>query len=116
MTTEPRRRSCGNASSATFVAAVGRVAALDTGDYLGKMSIDTDERARAAQLAALRRLGPGERMRLAAEMSEAARLISIEGERRRHPELSAAEARRVVLERAWGPDLAQRVRLSSSHR
>lgn len=73
------------------------------------MSRDTDDAAREAQLAALRRLGPAGRARLAAEMSEDARRISIEGERRRHPELSAAEARTRVLHRMWGPELTARL-------
>jgi hypothetical protein len=42
-------------------------------------------------------------------MSEEARRISIDGERRRHPELSEAEARARVLRRMWGADLAARV-------
>jgi hypothetical protein len=67
---------------------------------------DTDDKARAAQIAALRRLGPSGRVRVAAEMSEDARRIAIEGEQRRHPELSASEARWVVLGRVWGPELA----------
>lgn len=67
---------------------------------------DTTDDARAVQLDVLRKLGPAGRMRLAAEMSEEARRIAIEGERRRHPELSAAEAKSVVLRRMWGPALA----------
>ena len=73
------------------------------------MSLDTDDAARDAQIAAIRRLGPAGRARLAAEMSEDARRISIEGERRRHPELSASEARTIVLHRLWGPVLTARV-------
>jgi hypothetical protein len=52
-------------------------------------------------------------MRLAAEMSEDARRIAFEAEQRRHPELSAADARRVVLERLWGAELAAAVRAAS---
>lgn len=70
---------------------------------------DTDEKARAVQLAVLRRLGPAERVRLAAEMSEDARRIAFEAEARRHPELSAEQARQVVLDRMWGPELAAAV-------
>ena len=73
------------------------------------MASDTEARAREAQLAALRRLGPAGRFRLAAEMSEDARRISFEAERRRHPELTIAEARLVVLRRLWGAELAARV-------
>lgn len=71
---------------------------------------DTDENARAAQLAVLRRLGPSEKVRIAAEMSEDVRRIAIEAELRRHPELSPAEARQAVLDRLWGPALAAAVR------
>jgi hypothetical protein len=77
---------------------------------------DTDEKARAVQLAVLRRLGPAERVRIAAEMSEDARRIAIEGELRRHPELSEAEARQAVLDRLWGAELAAAVRKARSGR
>ena len=73
------------------------------------MSTDTEEAARRAQVAAVRRLGPAGRALLAAEMSEDARRISIAGERRRHPEMTEDEARDAVLRRLWGPDLAARV-------
>lgn len=71
---------------------------------------DTDEKARVVQLAVLCRLGPSERVRIAGEMSEDVRRIAIEGELRRHPELSPAEARQVVLDRLWGTALAAAVR------
>lgn len=71
---------------------------------------DTDDKARAAQLAVLRRLGPAERVRMAAEMSEELRSMAFEAEQRRHPELSEADARQAVLDRMWGPELAAAVR------
>jgi len=74
------------------------------------MPSDTTEAARRAQLAVWRRLGPEGRGRLAAEMSEDARAIAIQGERRRHPELSETEARRRVLQRGWDAELARRPR------
>ena len=77
---------------------------------------DTDENARAAQLAVLRRLGPSDRVRLAAEMSEDVRRIAFEAEQRRHPELSIAEARQAVLDRIWGADLAAAVRRTRAER
>jgi hypothetical protein len=73
------------------------------------MITDTDEAARQVQLAATRRLTASERVRLAVEMSEAARRIAIDGERQRHPELTEMQARRVVFRRMWGAALAQRV-------
>ena len=74
-----------------------------------RMPVDTEDGARDAQVVAVRRLGASGRLRLAAEMSEDARRISIEGERRRHPELTEAEARQAVLRRTWGAELAERV-------
>ena len=70
------------------------------------MPFDTEPGSFEVQLAALRRLGPAERIRLAAEMSEDARRISFEGERRRRPDLTATEARLAVLCRLWGAPLA----------
>jgi hypothetical protein len=86
--------------------------ALATKDayHLSVMPLDTEPRALAAQIATGRRLGPSERVRLAAEMSEDARRISFEGELRRHPGLTAAEARMAVLRRLWGAALSARVR------
>lgn len=77
---------------------------------------DTDDKARAAQLAVLQRLGPAERVRLAAQMSEELRRMVFEAEQRRHPELSAAEARQAVLDRMWGPELAAAVRSARAGR
>jgi len=65
------------------------------------MARDTSRAAEEAQLAVLRRLGPSERVRIAAEMSEDARRIAIDAERRRHPELDEREARWIVLRRTW---------------
>ena len=71
---------------------------------------DTDLATQAVQIAAARRLSPSQRATLAAEMSTLSREISMEGERRRHPELTVDEARDVVASRTWGTDLARRVR------
>ncbi|HEY1959823.1 MAG TPA: hypothetical protein VGH28_29640 [Polyangiaceae bacterium] len=65
------------------------------------MARDTSRDAEEAQLAVLRRLGPSERVRIAVEMSEDARRIAIDAERRRHPELDELEARWLVLRRMW---------------
>lgn len=60
---------------------------------------DTSAAAEQARIAVMRRLGPGQRMLIAAEMSEKAIRISTAGERRRHPELGEVEARDAVLRR-----------------
>lgn len=91
------------------VALAGRVVAITIALMVG----DTRDDARTAQIAALRRLGAEGRLRLAAEMSEDARQIAIESERRRHPEMTAHDARLAVLRRLWGSDLAARVPVSS---
>jgi hypothetical protein len=80
------------------------------------MALDTEAGAMRAQVEALRRLGPSDRARMAAEMSEDARRIAIEGERRRHPELTEAEARMAVLRRTWGSALAARVPIAQIRR
>ncbi|MBS2020600.1 MAG: hypothetical protein JST00_47540 [Deltaproteobacteria bacterium] len=77
---------------------------------------DTDDKAREVQLAVLRRVGPSGRVRIAAQMSEDVRRIAIEGELRRNPRLSEAEARQVVLDRLWGAELAEAVRLARARR
>jgi hypothetical protein len=61
-------------------------------------------------------VGPSERVRLAAEMSEEVRRIAFEAEQRRHPERSAAEARQAVLDRIWGEDLALAARRARAGR
>lgn len=73
------------------------------------MASDTSPAARAAQIAALNRFGAERRMMMAWEMSEAARELAIEGEMRVHPEWSRERARRVVLGRILGEELAARV-------
>jgi hypothetical protein len=70
---------------------------------------DTTDAASAAQIAAVRRLGAAGRVCMAAEMSEDALRIAVEGEQRRHSSLTQLEARLAVLCRIWGPDLARRV-------
>jgi len=70
---------------------------------------DTTPAAREAQMAVLRRLGPSGRVQLAAEMCDDARRIAFDGELRRHPEITEAEARPRVLERMWGPKFAEAI-------
>lgn len=72
------------------------------------MSRDTSPDAARAQIEAARRLGPEGRLRIAIGMSEDARQISIDGVKRRHPELSDERARHLVLCALYGEDLADR--------
>jgi hypothetical protein len=73
------------------------------------MPTDSTLAAQAAQVVAARRLGAEGRLRLAVELSEDTRQISIEGVRRSNPHYSYERARREVLRRVWGGDLAGRV-------
>lgn len=70
---------------------------------------DTTAEASQAQIAALRRLSPGEKVRIAMELSQAAHDLAIEGLRRWHPEWSLGRARRELARRTWGTELARRV-------
>ena len=72
------------------------------------MDRDTSPDATRAQIEAARQLGCEGRLRVAVGMSEDARQISIEGVKRRHPELSDARARHVVLCALYGEDLADK--------
>ena len=76
------------------------------------MDRDTSPDAARAQIEATRRLGLEERVRVAVAMSEDARRISIDGIKRRHPELSDARARHAVLRALYGEDLADKFALS----
>jgi hypothetical protein len=68
-------------------------------------SRDTSLDARRAQLGVYARLGAGQRMELACQLSEQARATAIQGLRHRNPGLSAEEARRVLLRRLLGDAL-----------
>jgi hypothetical protein len=73
------------------------------------MASDTTSAAQLAQVLAARRLGAEGRLRVAVELSEDARRISVDGVLRRHPDYSIEQARRQVLGALWGEALALRV-------
>lgn len=60
------------------------------------------------QVAALRRMTPAERVRLAAVMSEESREITRAGIRARRPDWSEARVQRELLVRLYGADLVER--------
>jgi hypothetical protein len=68
---------------------------------------DTDAAAYEAQIQAYRRMGSEARVRLAAEMSEDARSISLAGIRARHPEYDDAHVRRALFRLLLGEDLVR---------
>jgi hypothetical protein len=78
------------------------------------VSRDTSPDAARAQIEAARQLGREGRLRVAVGMSEDARRISIDGIKRRHPELSDERARHVVLCALYGEDLANKFSRSRS--
>lgn len=77
----------------------------DTRYCSGVTSVDTDARARTAQLEALRRLGGPARVEQVLSMSEGARQISIAGLVGRGRARSPGEARAIVLRRILGDEL-----------
>ena len=70
---------------------------------------DTTPAVRAAQIAALRRLGPERRVGIAASMSEDARRIALDGIRQSHPEYSEREAKLALFRGIWGDEMFERV-------
>lgn len=63
---------------------------------------DTRPQAAAIQADLYRRADPSQRAQIAVELSEAARLTSIDGIRRRHPEYSEDEVARAFLRMVYG--------------
>jgi hypothetical protein len=74
----------------------------------GVLSRDTTLDALAVQRAVLGRLSGPERARMAAEMSEDARELSLAGIRARNPSWSEARARCALLVLLYGADLVTR--------
>jgi hypothetical protein len=66
---------------------------------------DTSEEATRVQRSVYARLGPSRRVELAFDLSEQTRAIAIQGIRDRHPELSADDARHVLLRHLLGDAL-----------
>ncbi len=81
----------------------------DGGTLRDVQARDTDDEAHRVQIAALRKMGPSERVRVAAEMSEDARRMVMEGVRRRHPEYTEAEVRHASFVIFLGEALASKV-------
>jgi len=71
---------------------------------------DTSAKATQAQVEALRGMSPGERVTLAAQMSDDARALTQSGIQQRHPDFSPAEVHDALLDAMLGPDLASHVR------
>jgi hypothetical protein len=72
-------------------------------------SSDTQPAAGRAQLQVLRLKSSAERLRMACEMSDEARAISMAGVRHRHPDWTDERVRREVRHLLLGAELAQRV-------
>ncbi|HEX7705797.1 MAG TPA: hypothetical protein VF701_04985 [Thermoanaerobaculia bacterium] len=63
---------------------------------------DTTPVAAAMHEAALRRLGPAERLRIAFELSDLTHRLAVEGIRRRNPECGEEEAIRILARALYG--------------
>lgn len=63
---------------------------------------DTTPQAAALQLQLYRSVGPSDRVRIAVELSEAARATAVAGIRRRHPEYTDGEVRRSFVALVYG--------------
>ncbi len=71
---------------------------------------DTTAAATQAQVDALRRMTPEERVTLATRMSDDARALTESGIRQRHPDYSPGEVHDALLGAMLGSDLASHVR------
>jgi hypothetical protein len=77
---------------------------------------DTAAEAHARQLEAWRRMTPGERLAVAAEMSDALRRLVEAGARSRHPDDAEAQVQAAVAEALLGPELAAVLRRRQAER
>ncbi|MBI3745240.1 MAG: hypothetical protein HY264_01690 [Chloroflexi bacterium] len=71
---------------------------------------DTSAAAEARQLEAWQQMTPEERLRVAADMSDAVRRLVEAGVRSRHPNATASELQALVAEALLGPELGAVVR------
>ena len=71
-------------------------------------SSDTTPEADAIQLALFRRMSPGDRVRIAHQMSLDARAITLAAIRQRHPEYDDASARWALFRLLVGDELFQK--------
>ncbi len=77
------------------------------------MVTDTSADVAAAQASVYRRMTPEERVRIASEMSEAARQIAVEGIRSRHPQYTDDDVLSALFRAIHGDEL---FRLAWPHR
>jgi hypothetical protein len=70
---------------------------------------DTDAAAHEAQLRVYRAMKPETRVRIAAEMSEDVRRISLAGIRARHPDYDDERARRALFHLLLGEEAVRRL-------
>lgn len=84
-------------------------AARTAGRVASVIPRDTSATARAAQIAALRRLTPPDRVALALELSDEVRELVASGVRERHPEYSRRQVDDAVRRIFLGPELDDRI-------
>jgi len=71
---------------------------------------DTSKEALEVQLACLRQMSPGERIRQTLAMSRRVRNMAMDAIRRRHPDLKDAEVGLMFIELTYGKSLAENIR------
>jgi hypothetical protein len=71
---------------------------------------DTSKEALEVQLACLRQMSPGERIRQTLAMSRRVRNMAMDAIRRRHPDLEDAEVGLMFIELTYGKSLAENIR------
>jgi len=72
------------------------------------VALDTSPDAAALHEQSYRELGPAGRLKIALELSDLTHAMAVAGIRRRHPELSDADARRKLAELLYGSESAVR--------
>lgn len=73
------------------------------------LSEDTDPRAEAVQLEILRRMPAWKKMELVAGAIRTSRALALAGLRRRHPQASPAQLKRLLMDLLLGEELARKV-------
>ena len=79
-------------------------------------TVDTSQEALEVQLACLRQMSPGERIRQTLAMSRQLRNMAMEAIRRRHPDWPDAEVGLMFIELNYGKSLADDIRRRRAER
>jgi hypothetical protein len=81
----------------------------NVGSFRDVRPVDTDAAAHEVQMGVYRRIGPEARVRIAFEMSEDVRRMTLDGIRARHPEYDGEQSRRALFRLLLGDDLVRAI-------